>query len=427
VKGGFELRRVSAANSPKDSGILFTLFCIWDFVLIGRPQDFFGFLSPFRPALLLALMITAVFVLRYSHLLQEKPLDNPQAKIFIYLFLLMIVGIPFAYHRRFAFMFVFTVYLSNVLFLFFFVLSVNSTEKLRTILYISCVATFIYGLFSVLRGVVLGGRLAVGSMFDPNDLSYFLVSFLPYNMLFISSDVPVLKRILCAVNIPLLMLVILFTASRGGFVALGVVSLILISRRSMTVRFRHKVIFISICAMAIVYLGSSIDYARFKTLLNINNDYNLTDEFGRKEIWELGLKLMLTHPMTGVGANCFDMAIGEARKQAGQIPKWQTAHNSWIQVGTETGVFGFILFGLLAWRALKIFGRSARSAKSDELRKLGEMAFIGFTGNFIAAMFLSQGYSIFWTWYIALSIVMYRMMAAEDNEPDLDREALNAK
>ena len=378
-------------------------------MLIGRPQDFLPILIPLRPALTIGLLISIIFISGHMHRLENFDFANPQIRKYLYLVFMMVLGIPFAYHRKIAFMFVFTKYSVNVLFFFLFFVLIDSVQKVKAILFLCTIGTTLYALFSLVSGGLSGGRLFAGNMFDPNDLAYFLISFLPFNFLFIASSESLKKRVMSIINICCSLLVSLKTGSRGGFIGLGVIMLILFFRKTKTIRTSHKIIFMCLCFGVIYMNKNAIDFERFETLMNPSQDYNLTDEFGRKQIWKEGLELMIMNPITGVGVGCFDMALGYYRESQGKIAKWQTAHNSLVQIGTENGFIGFILFVLLSVGAFRIF-KKASVSQSIELRTINEMLLIGFIGHIICAMFLSQAYSIYWTFYIALSATNYKFL-----------------
>ena len=101
-------------------------------------------------------------------------------------------------------------------------------------------------------------------------------------------------------------------------------------------------------------------------------------------------------------------------------PRWQTAHNSFVLIGAETGIIGFVLFALLNFYAFRIFSKVARHGPSEEMRRIAEMARIGFVGNFACSMFLSQAYSVYWVFFIVTSAVLDRLA-------ERGRESLNGQ
>jgi O-antigen ligase len=109
------------------------------------------------------------------------------------------------------------------------------------------------------------------------------------------------------------------------------------------------------------------------------------------------------------------MALGYMRENLGLQAIWQVTHNSFLQIGAEVGLIGFVVFILISLQSLLIFLRTSRrqatSAETEEIRILGGLMFLGFTGQLVAAVFLSQGYSIYFVLYFALAAVIRRLQA----------------
>jgi O-antigen ligase len=397
----------------KKNKFSFALFCVWTVVLLSRPQDYFPFLAPVRPALVLGLLNLIVIFSKKVRSLDRKLFRSRQVKLYIALICVMVLGIPLAIYRRAAFQFIFLGYINVILFFFIFLMAVNTTKKLEKILFIGCLGTGLYLGFALMEGGFTAKRLVFGGMFDPNDLSFFSLSMLPFNLIFISKDNSLLKRFVCMGIFIIGVLVILFTGSRGGFIGFSIVFLMLFLEKTYTFRLPYKIVFITLIFIYIFTKIGTIDFERYRTITDYQKDYNITDETGRMQIWKTGMKLMLQRPFTGVGVSCFAEAIGEDRKERNLPPLWQAAHNSLVQIGAETGVMGLILFSLMSFKAFRIFGHVRKEARSQVLIKIGEMARVGFLGHLISGMFLSQAYSIYWAFYIAISAVLWRFLETE--------------
>ena len=165
---------------------------------------------------------------------------------------------------------------------------------------------------------------------------------------------------------------------------------------------------------AVYFLISyKLDLTRYLTLLDIGSDYNVSDETGRMQIWERAITLMLSHPITGVGVGCFSMALGYMREGLGLQPIWQVTHNSFLQIGAEVGLIGFVVFILIILRSLLTFLHTSKieatSTEARELNTLGGLMFLGFIGHLVTANFLSQGYSIYFVMYFALAAILKRL------------------
>src|SRR5215471_3448253 len=80
----------------------------------------------------------------------------------------------------------------------------------------------------------------------------------------------------------------------------------------------------------------------------------------RWPVWQAALRLILEHPVIGVGAGVFEVAEGPSHGGSG---KWSTVHNSFLQIGAELGIPGLALFVFLLYWAVKNCHRVIRLAR----------------------------------------------------------------
>ncbi len=392
-------------NSHRESAALMAVFGIWSFILLCRPQDYLPFLEKLRPSLTLGLITLLIYF--FSTTKSENILNNNQFRLYKYLIIVMMIGVPFSYYRSASLKDVFNYASITTMFILLFYQLVNTIEKLRSLLLVYCSGIAIYSIFILKYGEISNDRISFGTMFDPNDTVYIIISFITFNLLFLSKNNKNYVKCISIINILISLIVIFKTGSRGGLVATIIVFAYLTFVKTKTVQLSF-ITKASLIVIAIVSLQCmSINSERYKTMLNMKDDYNVTGEEGRIAIWKTGMRLMLSHPFTGVGMNRFNEGIGRYREERGlDSAKWQAPHNSIVQIGAETGIIGLILFVSLSFNAFRIFGGIANNKYNEQLSKIGEMAKIGFLGNFICAMFLSQAYSAYWAFYIVLSVVL---------------------
>jgi O-antigen ligase len=167
-----------------------------------------------------------------------------------------------------------------------------------------------------------------------------------------------------------------------------------------------------------VLMKDRIDVERYLSITNVSEDYNVTSDGGRLELWESAINLTLEHPLTGVGTECFPFAHFQSRERAGEsFLRWQYTHNSFLQVASEVGLIGFAIFLAMILRSLLAFARAAAmggkwsSGEQLQASVLGGLMLLGFSGLLVTGFFLSQGYSIFFTLYFALAAIMRRVQA----------------
>lgn len=394
----------------------FRIFILLTFVTFGRPQDIFPFLVPFRLVLIFTFgALLSTFLEQRGSTIQSVFMID-ESKKFISIFMIMIIGIPFAFHKGLAFESVFKGYLFNVLYFYLFITHVRSFKRLKTVLFTLSFSLLLYSSFSLLMGgMSAGGRLISGAMFDANDIAFFFVSLLPINFFFVFNKEALVKKIIACVAVVFTIIVILMTGSRGGFIGLVTVFFLLFFTNFGGLKKTYKAILIIALLLIFVSSANKFNTERFQSILDLSNDYNITAKMGRLDIWKSGLNLLQSNPLTGVGVNCFAFALGYKRAAEGEIPRWQAAHNSFIQISVETGVIGFFVFISLILGCLKTFSR-CRRMKTDEafsdltqFRSCGGLLQIAFIGHLICAFFLTQAYSPLLTLFFSLSAVMRKL------------------
>lgn len=391
----------------------YKLLLLWSFFLIGRPQDLLPVLQPMRPAFVLTGM-TCVAVIFSGSKNFKNVFSLKETKNYLFFFAIMIIGIPFAYHRRIAFESILLGYLLSVLFFLVLVSEINSLKRIKDLVLIICASNFLFSFFGLLYGSSSGGRFRIyGSMFDQNDIAFVLTSLFPLSIFYLQSNEGLIKRIFGIIIICSSIMVILMSGSRGGLLGLITVLAIILLTKIGNMKRGHKFMFIGLLCVVYLLISDKLDLTRYLTLLDIGSDYNVSDETGRTQIWERAFSLMLSHPITGVGVGCFPMALGYMREGLGLLPIWQATHNSFLQIGAEVGLIGFVVFVLISFRSLLTFLHvskiEATSTEARELGILGGLMFLGFVGHLVTSNFLSQGYSIYFVMYFALAAILKRL------------------
>lgn len=395
-------------TTANGSTMLMTVFGVWSFFMLCRPQDYLPFLGYARPVFVLGAAVLCIWFLSANNREEVVPAGS-QLKLYGYLILVMILSIPFSCYPRLSLAGL-TGYGSVILFVFLFHRLMTSAEKVRKLLLVYSTGIAVYGLAILIKGSLVEGRIYFGTMFDPNDIAFCLISFVCFNLLFMSRENSGFVRLISLASLLLSLFIILKTGSRGGLTALVAVALFFLLGRSAAfkISFCTKGMLVVLAVFALQFTGFNTE--RYRTLLDLKDDYNITSETGRLSVWIRGMSMMAAHPLTGVGFDRFPEGMGREREARGlDSAQWQAAHNSLVQIGAETGVAGFLLYLTLSLNAYKIFAGAAREGGGSGLAKLGTLAQAGFIGHFVAAMFLSQAYSVYWAFYIALSAVLSRM------------------
>ena len=123
------------------------------------------------------------------------------------------------------------------------------------------------------------------------------------------------KKIIALFGLLLCVLLTLYTGSRGGFLGLMILGLLFLFLPIPRVKKSYKVLVTMLLIAVAIINVHKINMERYLTLGALEQDYNLTDEFGRKQIWKRGLQIFFENPITGVGVAGFSEGIGKSREK----------------------------------------------------------------------------------------------------------------
>jgi O-antigen ligase len=252
-----------------------------------------------------------------------------------------------------------------------------------------------YALYVMTLGRITGaGRLDPGAgMYDSNDMAAMLALTFPLAM-DLARTQRGRMRLLMAGAALLLVAVILASGSRGGLLGLGMGAVVF----ALGMKGSSRLAAVAGIALAVAGLWtfSPSFQTRVESMTNLEDDYNLTDEVGRKAVWERGRQYIRENPVLGVGAGNFPVAEGEYFRVTYvglRGGKWSSAHNAYIQAYAELGLIGgtlfvaMLLYGLLrGWR----LWRGVRLADGGLAHRPELLA--GLAAFMMSGIFLSHAY-----------------------------------
>jgi putative inorganic carbon (hco3(-)) transporter len=210
----------------------------------------------------------------------------------------------------------------------------------------------------------------VGELSDPNDLGQVLVMSLPLTLLYWRSNSHFRNLILVITPALTLLYGIWLTQSRGAFVSVAVLLFVAIFR----LYGRGFALFFSPIVVIALALAGGTGGREFSS--------TEASASGRLEAWSAGIDMLKSNVFSGVGYGAFlDHHV-------------LTAHNSFVLVFAELGLFGyFFWFGLISLSAIELSkGYHARDSTAPPPREL-ICIFFAFLGYFVCAWFLSRSYS----------------------------------
>ena len=380
-------------------------------VLFLRPQDILPPLAALHLAELTA--IAALVSLIMGRLSKAQPLTRltPELSGVLAFGVLMLVLAPFSIWIGGAVGTFQDLYLKVILVYLLCVNVLSSPKRLERLIWILVITVGYFGFRAVLdyaRGVnvVRGGTRVMGSvggfMQNPNDMALNMVSFLPLAALVAMHNRSVFKRVVAALAALFMMGAIVASGSRGGFLGFAAMLFVLaafsVKKHPM---FAMGGAVVVICALP---LAPSSYWDRIASIADDRKD-DVQSSQARRALMGESLQAFMENPLTGVGAGNFKDWNPRGRSEA-----YHEAHNVWLQVAAELGVFGFAVFFYLVMRAFYSIFQTRRQlrrngAESDAADLLDEHSAAmaaSLTGWFVCAFFASVAYN--WTFYYLLAL-----------------------
>lgn len=289
----------------------------------------------------------------------------------------------------------------NRVFFFYFVsvLLIDTREKLHYLIicFVVIVLYYIYWANDkyLSGGMWYGPRLmgpgpegvestdvAVGPYTDENNFAMLFVMGIPF-LYFMGRYYgnTLLKGLLWGA-IPLGWHAIFLTGSLGGMIGLGVVT------GFIAVRSRNR-LFLAVIPMALLvaflWQGGFIKERLSRT--EIIDSEQETSAQQRTNAWKAGFKMLLDHPITGVGLGNFLRAYPRYSDTEPHV-----AHNTFFQFASESGVLAGLMYLLLFYHLFMAYLRQMRMPRGetdDFLAAANDCIAGGALGFFVCSSFLN--------------------------------------
>lgn len=232
----------------------------------------------------------------------------------------------------------------------------KETKYQKTVMVIFAIAAMISAIFAIFQGNITEDALTSarvsGLATNANQAArYFVVAMIFFYYLRMKSKDP-MSRFLFLLGIIITFLGVFFTVSRSGILLLfGAAGLILI----MQPQTKNKASLVALVLTGLLILSFFSDNI-FKIIGSIFPSITEgTDTVGlRYNLWRAGWGMWLDHPIQGVGIGMYNSNLWRYMQGLiGPTVGKASSHNTYIQVLSETGIIGFVLFMAMLVNALK--------------------------------------------------------------------------
>ncbi len=315
-----------------------------------RLQDLtWGWARDQRWSYYVALVTLLGFV--FSHQ-PDKRFFRPDLRCWVMIALALLVGISLLFSANlrpldFAY---YTEYCKIIGVALFTTAIVKNREHLRVLVWVIALCFGFFGVKGGLGFVMHGGSLQIlqgpgGMLIDNNDFSLALCMAIPMLLqLGLAERRPLMRRTLLAM-VPLTVLTIIATHSRGGFVALAFTALVLAWRSRNRV---GSFALLGLCALGGTVFAPRAYIERLSTIREYETEGSAR---ARLDAWAVAARMIQAKPILGVGFAKFQenyrrydpKASSENASEVGT----HVAHNSYFQIWAECGTLAFLLYMLL--------------------------------------------------------------------------------
>ena len=384
------------ASRGRGWDLLLVCLCVFLLTSVARVHQLFPVLSLFKPVTLAGLLAIALCLLDRVPRRRINPLQLRAVRYMIALVIWMALSVPGALWPGGAFT-TFLDFSKTVLISFVIISAVRSVRDVERLTLVYFVGAVIFAAVVLARmEFQLGaeGRMERLYFYDSNDFATYAITAMPLGLYFASSERRPWIRGAAWAGIALLAAGFIWSGSRGGFIAfMAVIAYFLLRYTSIKRSWRWSAV--AVIGVLVTAIAGDAYWRRINTVLHPTQDYNLTSDQGRVQIWRRGVGYMMDHPVLGVGAGNFPRAEGTisplvARTPRGRSVKWGPPHNSYVQVGAELGLVGLLIFAgflISVFRALRRL--PGRTGPPVRLAQSLTASLIGFV---VGAFFLTLAY-----------------------------------
>lgn len=301
---------------------------------------------------------------------------------------------------------------------------VSSRERLRMLLWVIAISFAFFGFKSGVVGILTGGSTQIlqgpgGMLKDNNDFALALSMGIPMMVMLGRSERRDVMRKALLVCVPLTMITIALTHSRGGFLAMAVGIFVLIARS------RNKIAgfaMVALVGLGGVLLAPKDIVERIQSIGEYEEDSSAQARFAA---WRTAGVMIRANPVFGVGFghfqdnyNRYDPARTDAELD---LHKSHVAHNSYLQIWAECGTPTFLLYlSLILLSFLDLWavrGMAKTRFHSSWILNYTTMFEASLTTFMLGSVFLNRAhFDLFYHW-VAIILAFTTIARRHMNDP----------
>ena len=301
---------------------------------------------------------------------------------------------------------------------------VSTKERLRVLLWIIALSFGFFGIKSGIAGIISGGHMKIirgpgGMLADNNDFSLALSMAVPmlFHLGWTERRAEIRKVFFGA--LPLTIITVALTRSRGGFLSVSSALGMLVWRSKNRVQGILVAVFVAVAGV----LAAPADYkTRLLTILKPTEEGSANS---RLKAWGIATRMALDNPVFGVGMYKFRQHYPQYDLNFQQGEDVIVAHSSYFQIWAECGTVCLLLYFSLIfasfWTCWQVRAEAKRRYHQSWIINYANL----FEGSLVAfvvgSAFLNRAhFDLFYHWVsiiIAFALIARREMANELENP----------
>ena len=410
----FEMVRSYAADGSARSSLAYRAVVLFSMLYFLRPEDFIPGLDliPIGKIsggiALLALIFLVPSGRRYKLTIELK--------VLLLLLADMILCIPFAAWRGGAYDTVINKFSKGVIVAILIYMVVTSVNEVRKLLAIQAGATALVTVASVMVHRTEYGRLMgiqKGILENPNDLAINIAINFPLCLAFLFATKKPVAKLFWAVSLVFMAWGVIATYSRSGLLAMVVTVVVCVWE--FGIRGKRRIVLVGAIVAGVIACGVIALTPNYLTRIesmvlgNIEGSGDRGSLEARRELLKDSLAIMAKHPIFGVGPGNFES----------YTQSWRVAHNTYAELGAETGLPGLFLFVLmlgLTLRKIKSIRKLPGYQSNGDIRLWTSALWAGMAAYIAGALFASTEYNLFPYFMVGYISAVYQIASSLQGE-----------
>ena len=404
----------SLPQKSKRTTLAYRTLVLFSFVYFVRPEDFIPGLSYLYLARILGgiTLLALIFGVKRS----ERGKIPMEGKILIALLVQMLLCIPTAFWRGGSYDIVVNKFSKGVIVALLIPLVVTGVKELRRLLYIQAASITVMTFASIIAHHTLDGRLMgiqKGILENPNDLAINIAINFPLCMGFLFAAKKGLAKLLWAAGLFCILYGVVATYSRSGMIAMTITGLICLWE--FGVKGKRPLLLAATAICGVLALGALVATPRYMNRIaslvvapasdvvaGTMESHGEASLQARKQLLRESLRLMVQHPILGIGPGMFPAVTGE----------WRVVHNTYTELGAEAGIPALVLFVTLlitAARRIRKVKKLPGYAADPDVRLWTSALWAGLAGYAAGAVTASTEYTLFPYFMVGYICALYQI------------------